>query len=81
MWQDSKPLNFDPSHFPRTQDLPLILAETSIAYVFPRETFERYGRRVGVRPYIHEVGRIEAIDIDYPEDFALADAVYRSMKP
>ena len=81
MWQDGKPINFDPSHFPRTQDLPLIFAETSIAYVFPRETFGRYGRRVGVRPYIHEVGRIEAIDIDYPEDFALADAVYRSMKP
>lgn len=80
MWQDGKPLNFDPSHFPRTQDLPLILAETSIAYVFPRETFLRYGRRVGVRPYVHEVGRIEALDIDYPEDFALADAVYRSMK-
>ncbi len=79
MWQNGKPLNFDPSNFPRTQDLPKILAENSIAYVFTRETFARYGRRVGVRPYIHEVGKIEAIDIDYPEDFVIADAVYRSL--
>ena len=79
MWQDNKPANFDPSHFPRTQDLPLILSEAAIAYVFPRETFTKYNRRVGITPYIHEVGKIEAIDIDYPEDFVISDAVYRSM--
>lgn len=79
MWQNGKPINFDPSHFPRTQDLPLILAETSIAYVFPKETFTKYNRRVGIKPYVHEVSKIEALDIDYPEDFAVADAVYRSM--
>lgn len=79
MWQDGKPINFDPSHFPRTQDLPLILAETSIAYVFTKETFTTYNRRIGIKPYIHEVGQIEAIDIDYPEDFMIADAVYRSL--
>lgn len=79
MWQNGKPINFDPSHFPRTQDLPLILAETSIAYVFPKETFTKYNRRVGVKPYVHKVSKIEALDIDYPEDFAIANAVYRSM--
>lgn len=77
MWEDGKPINFDPDHFPRTQDLPLIYAETSIAYVFLKETFEKYNRRIGINPYIHEVGKIEAIDIDYPEDFEIADAIYR----
>ncbi|MCD7956296.1 MAG: acylneuraminate cytidylyltransferase family protein [Lachnospiraceae bacterium] len=79
IWQNGKPVNFDPDHFPRTQDLPLIFAETSIAYVFSKETFMKYNRRVGVRPWIQEVGKIEAIDIDYPEDFAIADAVYRTV--
>lgn len=77
LWSEGRPINFDPSHFPRTQDLPPIYAETAIAYVFKKETFMRYNRRVGIRPYIQEVGRIEAIDIDYPEDFDLADAVYK----
>lgn len=77
MWKDGRPINFDPDHFPRTQDLPDVFAETSIAYVFTRESFLKYNRRVGVRPFICEVGKIEAMDIDYPEDFAICDAIYR----
>lgn len=79
MWENGKPINFDPDHFPRTQDLPDIYAETSIAYVFSKETFNKYNRRVGIKPYIHEVDKIEAIDIDYPDDFLLADAIYREV--
>ena len=70
MWECGKPLNFDPSHFPRTQDLPPIYGETSIAYVFSKESFLKHNRRLGSKPYIKEVGKIEAIDIDYFEDFA-----------
>lgn len=77
MWENGRPINFDPNHFPRTQDLPLILGETSIAYVFKKETFKRFGRRVGEKPYIKEVDKIEAMDIDYPEDFEICDAIYR----
>ena len=79
LWQDGKPLNFDPQHFPRTQDLAPIHVEASGAFAFSRETFERYNRRVGVRPYIHEIDDIEAIDIDYPIDFVIADAIYKEM--
>ena len=79
LWMDGKPINFDLNCFPRTQDLPCILAETSIAYVFLKETFKKYNRRVGICPYIHEVGKIEAIDIDYPEDFEIANAIYKEV--
>ncbi len=79
LWKDNKPLNFDPDHFPRTQDLPKILAETSIAYVFRKGVFIKYNRRLGVNPFIKEVGKIEAIDIDYPEDFEIANAIYKGV--
>lgn len=79
MWEDGKPLNFDPDHFPRTQDLPLIYSETCIAYVFKKETFEKFNRRVGEKPFICEVGKIEAMDIDYPEDFEICDAIYKEV--
>lgn len=79
MWQDGEPINFDPNNFPRTQDLPLLYAETCIAYVFKKETFERYNRRVGENPYICEVGKIEAMDIDYPEDFEICNAIYKEV--
>lgn len=79
MWSEGKPINFDPSHFPRTQDLPDIYGETSIAYVFTKESFIKNGRRLGLKPYIKEVGKIEAMDIDYPEDFEIANAVYKEV--
>ncbi len=80
LWKDGKPINFNPDHFPRTQDLPDVFSETSIAYVFSKKTFQTYNRRVGINPYIREVGKIEAMDIDYPEDFEICDAIYRIMK-
>ena len=76
LWQENRALNFDPQSFPRTQDLKPIYEETSGAFVFSRETFQKYDRRVGVKPYICEVDEIEAIDIDYPIDFEIANAIY-----
>ena len=79
MWENRRPINFDPDHFPRTQDLPIIYGETSIAYVFSSETFLKYNRRLGVHPYIKEVDKIEAMDIDYPEDFEICNAIYKEI--
>ena len=79
MWENGRPTNFDPDHFPRTQDLPLIYGETSIAYVFTKESFTKHNRRLGSKPFIKEVGKIEAMDIDYPEDFEIADAIYKEV--
>lgn len=81
LWtSESKPMNFNPENIPRTQDLDVIYNEISAAYVFKREVFEKYQRRIGLNPHITVVSGIETIDIDYPEDFLMADAVYTYMK-
>lgn len=79
LWMNGKPINFDPDHFPRTQDLPDIYGETSIAYVFTKNSFLEHNRRLGLHPYIREVGKIEAVDIDYLEDFDIANAIYKEV--
>lgn len=76
MWHDGKPMNFDASNIPRTQDLPVYYNEVSAAYVFRKETFEILNRRIGQNPYICEVSGVECVDIDYPEDFEIANAIY-----
>ena len=76
MWHNGSPLNFDAENIPRTQDLPVYYNEVSAAYVFRKDTFLKLNRRIGNNPYLCEVSGIECIDIDYPEDFAIADAVY-----
>ena len=79
MWYQNKPLNFQLDYAPRTQDMEPYYCELSSPYVFTREVFEQYHGRTGENPYICECSEIEAIDIDYPEDFELANAVYMSL--
>lgn len=73
LWQGNKPLNFDACNLPRSQDLDPIYRETSGVYVFTNEVFRKYNRRIGVNPYIKEVTFKEAVDINTPEDFILAE--------
>lgn len=79
MWYKGDPLNFDATNVPRTQELPVYHSEVSAAYVFKRETFEKLHRRVGASPYICEVSGHECVDIDYPEDFEIANAIYMKL--
>ena len=79
MWYRNKPLNFSLDEAPRTQDMEPFFCELSSPYVFTKNVFEKYHGRTGQNPYICECSEIEAIDIDYPEDFELANTVYMTL--
>lgn len=79
LWKNSKPLNFVLNDPPRTQDMEPIYMEQSTPYVFTKNAFEKFGARTGVIPFICEVTEIECIDIDYPEDFELANVIYMNL--
>lgn len=80
LWtNNNEPLNFDASKVPRTQDLDPIFNEVSAAYVFKKEVFVKYRRRIGLKPHITIVSGIECVDIDYPEDFEIANAIYMNI--
>ncbi|MBE5918616.1 MAG: acylneuraminate cytidylyltransferase [Pseudobutyrivibrio ruminis] len=75
LWQNGEPLNFDATNVPRTQDLTPIYQETSGVYVFTKDVFKNKHRRIGDKPYVSEVSFKEAVDIDNPEDFDLAEKI------
>lgn len=77
LWQDGEPMNFDPSNLPRSQDLKPIYRETSGVYVFTKEAYQAYHRRIGKNPFVKEVSFKEAVDINNPEDFDLAAALLK----
>ena len=77
LWSDRRPVNFDPDHFPRTQDLEPLYLETSGAFAFPRWVFEKYDRRIGVCPCLVEVGPEEGCDVDTEFDMTVAQSLYR----
>jgi CMP-N-acetylneuraminic acid synthetase len=79
IWKDGKPANYDINRIPRTQDLPPLFVETTGLYVFTKEVIRKFKSRIGERPFLLEVSKIEAIDINYPVDFEIADAIYSKM--
>ena len=76
LWKDGKPINYNLSNIPRTQDLPEIYQETSGFYIYKRDVVIKLGRRIGNTPFVVEVKEIEGIDSDEEEDFMIADAIY-----
>ncbi len=76
MWKDGKPFNYSLEKIPRTQDLDPMFCETSGFFAYTKELMLKEHRRVGHNPYLVEVSKIEATDIDEPEDFEIANAIY-----
>lgn len=75
LWRNGKPFNYELDNIPRTQDLPVLYEETSGFYIYKKETIIN-NRRIGDKPFIVEIGEIEAVDIDEAEDFWIADAIF-----
>ena len=76
LWKDGVPFNYTLNNIPRTQDLPPLYEETSGFYIYRHDVMDKLHRRIGEKPFIVEVGEIEAVDIDEAEDFMIADAIY-----
>ncbi len=74
-WYEGRPLNYALDAIPRTQDIEPVFVETSAFFIFRREIWRDLHQRIGRRPYTTVVDRLEGIDIDYPEDFALAEVI------
>lgn len=79
LWKDGVPFNYELNNIPRTQDLPALYEETSGFYIYKSEVMTKLNRRIGEKPFIVEVGEIESVDIDEPEDFLIADAIYNHL--
>lgn len=75
--KDARPINHDPNELLRTQDLEPLFEENSNLYLFSKRSFYNADKkRIGLKPQLFEVNRLEAVDIDEPEDFKLAELLY-----
>lgn len=78
LWDSlARAVNHNPAILLRTQDLPPIYEENSCLYIFTKETLESRHNRIGTRPFLFEIGRLEAVDIDEEADFRIAELLYK----
>jgi N-acylneuraminate cytidylyltransferase len=76
--KNSNPLNHDPKELLRTQDLEPLFEENSAFYIFTKDSFKNAGnKRIGLKPLMFEINKIESIDIDEPSDFIIAEGLHK----
>jgi len=79
VWKDGRPFNYDVEHIPRTQDLEPLYTETCGLFVYTRDLILNKKRRIGDTPYLVEVSKIEACDINTKDDFVIANAIFKAL--
>ena len=77
LWdQLTRPINHNPAILLRTQDLPPTYEENSCLYLFTGDTLRNRHNRIGERPLLFEIERLEAMDIDEELDFKVAEFLF-----
>lgn len=76
MWLDGKAINYDPKHAPNSQNLPDVVALNFGCTVTSKEDLVRNSNIIGKAPKFVIDSDIEAIDIDTPLDFYIAEQLY-----
>lgn len=66
--------------WPRTQDLEKLFEINSAIFITPRNIYENNYDRVGVNPFLYEMNKLNSLDVDWEEDFKIAEAVYEKFK-
>lgn len=78
-WSDGRP-DYNLYNIPNSGDLEGTIIETMGLYVVRRDAALKTGRRIGERPYLLNCKPIEAIDVNWPEDFELANKIAAGLR-
>jgi N-acylneuraminate cytidylyltransferase len=76
--KDAEVYNYDAgaNRWPRTQDLPVLYEVNHAMFIASREIYRKERNRVGNKPFLYEQDKIKSFDIDWQDDFLIAEAIY-----
>lgn len=77
-WNDKSP-NYNVDSIPNSKDLPDTIIETMGLYIVRADYALSAKKRIGEHPFLLEADAIEAVDVNYPDDFFLADMVAKGL--
>lgn len=75
IWNQNGPVNYDRAieKWPRTQTLAPAYEVNSSMFMIDAEQMRNMADRIGAKPYLFEIEHRDAFDIDWEEDFYLAE--------
>lgn len=79
LYLDGKPLNFNPSKAPNSQNLPEIVKLNFAINVISRDLMLKNKSIISKKPYLYKINEIEGIDIDTMFDFNYAEFLHKKL--
>ena len=76
LYQDNKPLNFNPSKAPNSQDLPEIVKLNFAVNILSKQLMFSKKSLIGNKPLFHELDDIEGFDINTNYEFEFAEYLF-----
>lgn len=77
-WNENGPI-YDKNNIPNSIDLPDTVIETMGLYIVRSDIAHQNKQRFGDNVYLLEAEAIEAVDVNFPDDFQLAEAIAKGL--
>lgn len=65
--------------WPRTQDLKPLYEINHVMFIAKRNVYLEQKNRIGKNPILHIMDKLKSLDVDWEEDFKIAELVYESL--
>ncbi len=81
IYNEKKPINFNKKKekWPQTQSLKKLFIVNNTIFLSSKRNYVKYNDRIGLKPFLMDVNKIKSFDIDWPEDFKIAENIFESI--
>lgn len=79
IWNQMQPINYDKlsEKWPRTQTLSPLFEVDSAAFIASKTVYKTHNDRIGLKPFLLDLQKEVNIDIDWPQQFNLAESIFK----
>ena len=77
IWNDKGPVSYslNPEKWPRTQTIKPLFEINSGVFIAHSDLYKKFHNRIGLSPFLYEIDHLTAFDIDWEEDWIIAENI------
>lgn len=81
IYDEKKPINFNKKKekWPPTQSLKRLFIVNNTIFLTSKKNYINLNDRIGKNPLLLDIKKIKSFDVDWPEDFKIAENIYNSL--
>ncbi len=77
--KEGKPVNYEKGEtkWPRSQQVDTLYEVNSAIFINSKENYLKLNDRIGLKPFLYKMDKTASLDIDYEDDFLMAESIFR----